>query len=74
MSTWTVVYEYTATRWSAFVPALSGVGAAGASRDEAERLIKEAIGLHLDGLAEDGLPIPDPDIVDVGQVELKRPA
>lgn len=74
MSTWTVVYERTATGWSAFVPALPGVGAAGTSHDEAERLIKEAIGLHLNGLAEDGLPIPDPHAVDVGQVELRQPA
>ena len=74
MSTWTVVYEQTATGWSAFVPALSGVVAAGATRAEAERLIGEAIALHLQGLAEDGLPIPDPGSVDVGQVELRQPA
>jgi predicted RNase H-like HicB family nuclease len=74
MSTWTVVYEQTATGWSAFPPALPGVGAAGATREETERLISEAIAFHLQGLTEDGLPIPDPDTVEVGQVELRQPA
>ncbi len=74
MSTWTVVYEHTATGWSVFVPALPGVGAAAATHEEAEQLIREAIALHVQGLAEDGLPIPDPHSVDVGQVELRRPA
>ena len=74
MSTRTVVYEQTATGWSAFAAALPGVVAAGANHVEAERLIGEALALHLRGLTEDGLPIPDPGIVDVGQVELRQPA
>ncbi len=74
MSTWTVVFERTETGWSAYVPALPGVGVAGATRDETQQLISEAIALHLQGLAEDGLPIPAPDAVDVGQVEAALPA
>lgn len=74
MSTWTVVYEQTATGWSAFVPALPGVAAAGDTREETEQLIGEAIALHVHGLKEDDLPIPDPDSVAVGQVELRQPA
>lgn len=70
MSTGTVVYEQTATGWGAFVPALPGVVEAGAARAEAEQLTGEAIALHLQGLTEDGLPMPDPGSVDVGQVEL----
>lgn len=69
MSTWSVVYERTANGWSAYAPALPGVGVAGATREETERLAAEAIALHLQGLAEDGLPIPAPDDADVGQVE-----
>lgn len=69
-----MVYERTATGWSAFPPALPGVGVAGATREETERLAAEAIALHLQGLAEDGLPIPEPDAVDVGQVEPALPA
>ena len=74
MSTWTVVYERTATGWSAYVPALPGVGVAGATHEEAERLASEAIMLHIDGLVADGLPVPEPGAVDVGQVELPLPA
>ncbi len=73
MSTWTVVYEQTETGWSAFVPALPGLGAAAATHEEAEQLIREAIVLHVQRLAEDGLPIPDPHSIDVGQVELPQP-
>ena len=69
-----MVYERTATGWSAYAPALPGVGVAGATREETERLAAEAIALHLQGLAEDGLPIPQPDVVDVGQVEPALPA
>lgn len=73
MSSWSVVYERTDTGWSAYVPALPGVGVAGGTRDETERLVKEAIALHLDGLAEDGLPIPLPTVADVGRVEPSLP-
>jgi predicted RNase H-like HicB family nuclease len=74
LSTWTVVYERTAGGWSAYVPALPGVGVAGATREETEQLISEAIVMHLEGLTEDGLPIPEPDSVHIGHVELPRPA
>lgn len=70
MSSWDVVYERTATGWSAYVPALPGVGVAGATRDETERLLAEAITFHIEGLAEDGLPVPEPDSVEVGRVHV----
>jgi predicted RNase H-like HicB family nuclease len=74
VSTWTVVYERTSTGWSAYVPALPGVGVAAANREEAEELVSGAIALHLDGLAADGLPIPEPESIAIGQVELRLPA
>ncbi len=64
-TTWSVVYERTATGWSAYVPALPGLGVTGATRAEVEQLIREGIPFHLEGLAEDGLPIPDPTSVEV---------
>jgi predicted RNase H-like HicB family nuclease len=64
-----VVYERTATGWSAYPPARPGVGVAGTTREETEQLGAEAIALHLQGLVDDGLPIPEPDTVDIGQVE-----
>ena len=64
-ATWSVVYERTTTGWCAHIPALPGLGVTGATRAEVEQLIREGIPFHLDGLAEDGLPIPDPTSVEV---------
>lgn len=74
MNTWSAVYERTDTGWSAYVPALPGVGVAGTTRDETERLTAEAIVLHLEGLAEGGMAIPEPDVAVVGRVEPSLPA
>jgi predicted RNase H-like HicB family nuclease len=60
VTTWSVVYERTSTGWSAYAPALPGLGVAGETRAEVEQLIREGIQFHLEGLAEEGLPIPDP--------------
>ena len=49
-----------ATNLAAYVPDLPGCVATGESEVEVGRLIREAIKLHLEGLAEDGLPIPEP--------------
>jgi predicted RNA binding protein YcfA (HicA-like mRNA interferase family)/predicted RNase H-like HicB family nuclease len=68
MTRWSVVYERTSTGWSAYVPALPGLGVAGATRAEVEQLIREGIPFHLAGLAEDGLPMPDPDSVEVESI------
>ena len=68
MATWTVIYEHGPTSWGAYVPALPGLGVAGETRAEVEQLIREAISFHLEGLAEDGLPIPDPDSVEAEAV------
>jgi predicted RNase H-like HicB family nuclease len=65
MPTWSVVFERTATGWSAYVPALPGLAVTAADRDQAEQLIRQGIHFHLEGLAEEGLPIPDPDSVEV---------
>ena len=70
MTIWSVVYERTSTGWSAYVPALPGLGVTGETRAEVEQLIREGIPFHLDGLAEEGLPIPDPESVDVAGVAI----
>ncbi|MGH9065632.1 MAG: type II toxin-antitoxin system HicB family antitoxin [Acidimicrobiales bacterium] len=64
MATWRVVYEHGPTSWGAYVPALPGLGVAGETRAEVEQLIREAIPFHLQGLVEEGLPIPDPNSVE----------
>jgi len=55
-----VVIEKSETGYGAYVPDLPGCVAMGASLSETERLIREAISFHLEGLREDGLAIPDP--------------
>jgi predicted RNase H-like HicB family nuclease len=54
------VIEQGPTSWGAYVPDLPGCIAVGESREEVERLIGEAITLHLEGMAQDGDPIPAP--------------
>ena len=55
-----VVYEQTPTGCSAYAPDLPGCVAAGETRKETERLIREAIAFHLEGLRETDEPIPEP--------------
>jgi predicted RNase H-like HicB family nuclease len=55
-----VVYEKSATGWSAYVPDLPGVITTASTKEDAQRLIREAIEFHLEGLGEDNEPIPEP--------------
>jgi predicted RNase H-like HicB family nuclease len=60
MKRYAIVVEDAGTNLAAYVPDLPGCVATGESLGEVERLIREAIELHLQGLVEDGLPIPEP--------------
>jgi predicted RNase H-like HicB family nuclease len=55
-----VVIEGGGESWSAHVPDLPGCVTTGASRDDLERLIREAIALHIGSLRELGEPVPPP--------------
>jgi predicted RNase H-like HicB family nuclease len=55
-----VVIEKLDDNYSAYVPDLPGCVATGATREEAEQNIHEAVVMHLEGLREDHLPIPEP--------------
>jgi len=55
-----VIYEKPATGYSAYAPDLPGCITTGRTLEETECLMKEAIEFHLEGLREDGLPIPAP--------------
>jgi len=57
---YTVIYEETPTGYSAYLPDLPGCVAAGATRAEVERLIQSAVKMHLEGMREDGEPLPSP--------------
>jgi predicted RNase H-like HicB family nuclease len=56
-----VVIEHApGTNYSAFVPDLPGCVSTGDTFEEVSRNIQEAIGFHLEGIREDGDPIPEP--------------
>ncbi len=55
-----VVIERGDTSFGAHVPDLPGCVAVGETEEEALRLVREAITFHLEALAEQGLPIPEP--------------
>ncbi len=55
-----IVIEKTGDNFSAYMPDLPGCVATGESVADVEREISEAIAFHLEGLREDGLPIPQP--------------
>lgn len=55
-----VVVEKGPTSYGAHVPDLPGCIAAGGTKEEVLTLIRESIEFHLDGLKQDGLPIPAP--------------
>ena len=55
-----VVIEKSQTGYGAYVPDLPGCVALGETLSETERLIREAIELHLEGLREDGVAMPEP--------------
>ena len=55
-----VVVEKGPSSYGAHVPDLPGCIAAGESREEVLSLIREAIEFHLEGLKQEGQPIPTP--------------
>lgn len=57
---YTVVIEKGNTSYGAYVPDLPGCVAVGETLAEVQQLIVEAIEFHIEGLIEEGLPIPEP--------------
>ncbi len=64
-----IVIERAGKNYSAYVPDLPGCVATGATREEVEAQIREAVEFHLEGMREDGEAIPEPssqvDYIDV---------
>lgn len=57
---YTVVIERAGDNFSAYVPDLPGCVATGATEEETEDTIREAIRFHIAGLRDEGLPVPQP--------------
>ena len=55
-----IVIEKAESNYSAYVPDLPGCVATGATVEETESQIREAIAFHLEGMREDGIAIPQP--------------
>lgn len=64
-----VVIEKAENNYAAYVPDLPGCVATGETVEETEQEIGEAIELHIRGMREDGVPIPQPT-VQVEYIEL----
>ncbi|HEY7351953.1 MAG TPA: type II toxin-antitoxin system HicB family antitoxin [Terriglobales bacterium] len=60
MKKYLVVVEETGTGYSAYSPDLEGCVATGKTREEVEREMQQAIEFHLDGMARNGDPVPEP--------------
>jgi predicted RNase H-like HicB family nuclease len=69
MQTFTVLYESGKRNWSAYVPDLPGCIVTGKTRKRVERLIRQAIEFHVEGLKAHGEQVPEPTI-EVGTVSV----
>jgi predicted RNase H-like HicB family nuclease len=58
-----IVIEQAEGNYSAYVPDLPGCVATGATVEEVEKEIRAAIRFHIEGLKEDGLPVPRPSSI-----------
>ena len=55
-----MIIETGERNYSAYLPDLPGCSATGKTVEEVRKRMREAIELHLAGMREDGLPIPEP--------------
>jgi predicted RNase H-like HicB family nuclease len=55
-----IIVEQSETGFSAYSPDLPGCVSTGATRDECTENMREAIEFHLEGMKEEGLPLPNP--------------
>ena len=62
MRKYTVLYEWGQRNWSAYVPDLPGCIATGKTREEIERVIREAIEFQIEGLIKRGESVPEPSV------------
>jgi predicted RNase H-like HicB family nuclease len=63
MKRYAIVVEKAPANYAAYVPDLPGCVATGATVEETEQRLQEAIDVHIQGLREDGLSVPEPSSV-----------
>lgn len=60
MKKYLIIIEKTETGYSAYSPDVPGCGSTGQTKEEVERNIQAAIQFHIEGLVQEGYPIPEP--------------
>lgn len=55
-----IIYSQSPKGLGAYAPDLPGLGVAATSLEEVKKLIREAMGLHLEGMRQHGYTIPVP--------------
>ena len=73
MQKYLVVIEKGENSYGAYAPDVPGCIAVGETVEEALKLIQEALGFHLEGMAQDGEAIPAPAHVEAHFVEVEVP-
>ncbi len=63
MKKYAIVVERAGSNYAAYVPDLPGCVATGETVEATERLLRRAIEVHVAGLREDGLPVPEPSSI-----------
>ncbi len=69
MHRYLIIVEKASDNFSAYSPDVPGCVATGATREEAESEMHQALQMHLDDIKEDGLPLPEPS-ASIGYVEV----
>lgn len=65
-----MIIEKGESNFSAYLPDLPGCIATGKSLEEIKQRMSEAIEMHIEGMVEDGLTVPEPHVfVDYVEVE-----
>ena len=59
-----MIVEKGEKNYSAYFPDLPGCIATGKTLEELKQAMREALELHLRGMREDGMPIPEPSLVE----------
>ena len=72
MNRYLMVIEKANGNFSGYSPDVPGCVATGASREEVEKRMDQALRLHLRGLRDDGLPLPEP-LAPLHLLKLQRP-
>ncbi len=59
MKRYAIILENAGENWAAYVPDLPGCVATGETVEEVGQTIRKVIAMHIQGMVEDGIPVPD---------------